>query len=312
LRPSSQPLDVAIAAIAAKQNGNITTEQLFDLGLNKQAIAYRVRIGRLLRVFRGVYSVGRRPVTPQEWASAAVLACGPRAVLSHSSAMSLWGFWPRWGRPYEVTVVDDRRPRKMIVVHRSTALRRHDVTTHQGIRVTSPARALLDMTPRMNDRQLKRRVNDALHSPWMTEGHLAETLALHPTRPGATRIAALIGLPGTPTRSHWEDGFPEFCETQGLPTPVMGAPLPGGYIADALFPEERVIVELDSWEFHRNRIAFERDRERDAETLAHGYVTVRMTWERIERRPDREGTRLRSILAQRLRGNSVAHAPSAA
>ena len=83
----------------------------------------------------------------------------------------------------------------------------------------------------------------------------------------------------------------------------MGAPLLG-YIVDALFVDERVIVELDSREFHLDPIAFEADRERDAETLAHGFVTVRVTWQRIQQRPQREAERLHAILA--------AHAPRAA
>ncbi|MBV9802666.1 MAG: type IV toxin-antitoxin system AbiEi family antitoxin domain-containing protein, partial [Solirubrobacterales bacterium] len=78
--------------MAAKQAGNITRRQLLGLGVDDDAIRYRVKIGRLYRVFRGVYSVGRRPITVQEWASAAVLACGPGAALSHASAMVLWGY----------------------------------------------------------------------------------------------------------------------------------------------------------------------------------------------------------------------------
>ena len=73
------------------------------MGLDDGAIRCRVEIGRLHRVFRGVYSVGRPPMTPHEWASAAVLACGPGAALSHASAMALWGYWREWERPYEVT-----------------------------------------------------------------------------------------------------------------------------------------------------------------------------------------------------------------
>ena len=84
----------------------------------------------------------------------------------------------------------------------------------------------------------------------------------------------MIGLDaGTPTRSGWEDDFPAWCARHGLPTPVMGAPL-HGYIVDALFVRERVIVELDSWDFHKGKIAFETDRERDVVMLAHGFVTV--------------------------------------
>jgi very-short-patch-repair endonuclease len=84
----------------------------------------------------------------------------------------------------------------------------------------------------------------------------------------------------------------------------MGAPL-HGYVVDALFVAERVIVELDSKEFHMDPIAYETDRERDAEMLAHGFVTVRVTWERLEQRPRREAQRLQTILDQ-------AHAPRAA
>jgi putative AbiEi antitoxin of type IV toxin-antitoxin system len=299
---SSQAIDRAIAAVAAKQRGNITTQQLLGLGLDDPAIRYRVNVGRLHRVFRGVYSVGRPPGSPEDWASAAVLACGAGAALSHASAMALWGYWRHWDRPYEVTVVGDRRTRG-IRVRRSTTLRRHDVTRQLGIRVTTPARTIFDISPRQTDKAFKRTVNNALHSPWMTAGHLVDAVALHPNLSGARRAAKLIGLPGTPTRSGWEDDFPAFCRRYGLPTPVMGAPL-HGYVVDALFVAERVIVELDSKEFHLDAIAFETDRERDAEMLVHGLVTVRVTWERLEQRPQREASRLHTILA--------AHAPRAA
>jgi predicted transcriptional regulator of viral defense system len=299
---SSQAIDRAIAAVAAKQRGNITRAQLLGLGLDTYAIRYRVKIGRLYRVFRGMYSVGRPPGSPQDWASAAVLACGPGAALSHSSAMALWGYWRQWDRPYEVTVVGDRRTRG-IRVHRSTTLRRHDVTRQLGIRVTTPARTIFDISPRQSDKAFKRTVNNALHSLWLTEGQLADAVARHRNLPAAKRVAKLIGLPGTPTRSGWEDDFPGFCKHYGLPTPVMGVPM-YGYVVDALFVAERVIVELDSKEFHMDPIAYEADRERDAEMLLHGFVTVRVTWERLEERPEREARRLQAILA--------AHAPRAA
>ena len=68
-----------------------------------------------------------------------------------------------------------------------------------------------------------------------------------------------------------------------------------------LFPEEKVIVELDGYEFHRTKESFERDRERDATTLAHGFVTVRITWKRLTDRPEKEAARLHQILAARRR-----------
>lgn len=302
-RVSSRGVDAAIAAVAGKQGGNVTRQQLLDLGLDDDAIRYRVKIGRLFRAFRGVYSVGRPPLTQLEWASAAVLACGPGAALSYASAMVLWGYWRQWERPFEVTVVGDRRT-KGIRVHRSTSLTRRDVTKQLGIRVTTPGRTLLDMTPRLKDASLKRVVNNALNSLWLTEDQLADTLGRHPHAPGANRIARLIGLAGTPPRAGWEDEFPAWCARYGLPAPVMGVPM-FGYIVDALFPAERVIVELDSKGFHMGAIPFEGDRDRDADMLAHGFVTVRITWERIEQRAQREARRLQTILEQ-------AHAPRAA
>jgi hypothetical protein len=292
--------------VAHKQQGNITRVQLLGLGLDDDAIRYRVKVGRLFRVYRGVYSVGRRPITPQEWASAAVLACGSGAALSHGSAMTHWGYWRQWDRPYEVTVPGDRRT-KGIRVHRSTALHWRDVTKQLGVRVTTPAKTALDMSPRLNDRPLKRVVNNMLHSLWANEGQFADTLARHPHAPGAKRIGKLIGLEGTPTRSGWEDDFPVFCAKYGLPAPVMGAPM-FGYVADALFVAERVIVELDSREFHMGAIPFEDDRDRDATTLAHGFVTVRVTEERLDERPRTEAARLHKILANQR----AIHAPSAA
>ena len=292
---SQAAVDRAIAAVAAKQNGNITRRQVLDVGLDDGGIAWRVKIGRLFRVFRGVYAAGRRPVTAQEWASAAVLACGSGAALSHGSAMALWGYWRHWDKPYEVTVVGDRRT-KGLRVHRSTTLRRRDVTRQLGIRVTTPARTIFDISPRQSDRAFKRSVSNALHSLWLTEDQLAAAVGRHPNLPAAKRVARLIGLPGTPTRSGWEDDFPAFCERYGLPAPVMGAPI-GGYIVDALFVAERVIVELDSWPFHGDKIAFETDRERDAYMLARGLVTLRVTEERFDGRPGEEAERLHEILA---------------
>jgi very-short-patch-repair endonuclease len=71
-----------------------------------------------------------------------------------------------------------------------------------------------------------------------------------------------------------------------------------GWEVDALFPDEKVIVELDGWDFHSSRESFESDRERDASTLAAGCVTVRVTWERMHERAAREAARLQTILEQ--------------
>jgi len=289
-------LDAQIAGVAARQHGNITYAQLIAVGLSAAGVHYRVKVGRLFHVYRTVYAVGHPPSTPLQWASAAVLACGRGAALSHASAMVLWEFWRRWEFPLEVSVGRDRRPRG-ITVHRSSTLSWRDVATHRGVRVTRPARTLLDIAPRLDEKGLKRIVSRALHSPWLTESQLTELLARHPTMRSAARIAEMIGLPGTPSRSEWEDQFPDWCARNGLPQPIMGASV-CGLAVDALFPLEKVIVELDSWEFHKDRIAFETDRDRDATTAAAGYLTIRITWQRAQA-AEREATRLQEILRGR-------------
>lgn len=297
----------AIAAIAARQHGNVTRRQLLDLGLGPAAIAYRVRAGDLYRVHPGVYAVGRPPRLPLERAAAALLACGPRAALSHRSAMALWGLWKRWEFPLHVTIpAGDRRP-KGITVHRPTTLTGRDLTTQLGIRVTSPARTMLDVAASLPDAQFKRTVNDALYSNYLQPNDLAELVARSEGHPGAKRLAWFVDTDDGPTRATWEDDFPAFCEHFGLPRPRLAARI-GRYTTDALFEDHKVIVELDGWGSHRSRSEFESNRDRDADNLAAGHPTIRITKDRLTRTPAREAQRLHQILewAKRLGGDSRA------
>jgi hypothetical protein len=289
-------LDHAIAAIASSQHGNIVRAQLTALGLSQDQIDYRVRVGRLHRVYRGVYSVGRPPKTALERASAAVLACGPAAGLSHAAGLALWEL-AQWPWTMSVTAPGDRR-HKGIEIHRSSRLLQRDFRRQSGIRVTSPARTLLDCAPRLSDRALARAVNEARRTKALRPADLADVIGRFPRHPGARWLMAFAEVTGGPTRSGWEDDFPAFCRRFGLPEPVMAATV-AGWEVDALFPEEKVIVELDGWAFHSSRQSFEDDRERDACTLAAGHVTLRVTWTRMHERARREAERLHQILRQR-------------
>lgn len=293
-------VDAAIVALARRQHGNVSREQLVGLGLGSAAITYRARHGRLHRVHLGVYAVGRPPARPLEQAAAAVLACGPGAALSHRSALALWGFTDRWAERVHVTVPGDRR-RAEIAIHCRSPLARVDARRHLGIAVTSPARTLLDCAPTLTKPTLTRAVNDALRSPFLTRAQLAQVCARCPRHAGAKLLTWFIGSPGAPTRSEFEDAFLVFCERFALPAPKVNT-IVCGYEVDALFEAERVIVELDGWDFHQGRDSFERDRNRDADTLATGLVTVRITWERMTMTPAKEAVRLGAILAHRRPG----------
>ena len=289
-------IDLAIAATADRQHGNITRRQLIALGLSRNQIAYRVKVGRLHPVHRGVYAVGRPARTALERASAAVLACGPGAALSHLSALALWHVadWP-WG--VSVTAPDDRR-RREIRVHTSERLQRRDFRREVGIRVTSPARTLMDCAPLLSQGALSRAVNEAVRRKLVRRSDLADVVQRFPRHPGARLLRRFIDMKGGPTRSQWEDAFPAFCRRFGLPEPLMAAKV-AGYTVDALFTEEKVIVELDSWAFHQSRESFEGDRERDATTLASGHVTIRLTWRRMMEAAATEAARLDRILRAR-------------
>jgi hypothetical protein len=258
-----------------------------------QTVADWCHCGRMVRVHGGVYALGHRQISARALAAAAVLACGPTAVLSHDSAAALWGL-RRWPQRPEVTAPEQHR-RPGIRSHRSTTLSSRDIRRHHGIRVTSPARTIADVAPRLTDRRLIRVVNDARVAKHLTPAQLHRLLTSCP------RARRLIDPDHAPTRSDLEDDFVAFTRCHGLPTPQTNVVVLG-YEVDALFEEQKVIVELDGWEFHQDRATFESDRERDATTALHGYATIRITHPRIHAQETREADRLRAILARRTHG----------
>jgi predicted transcriptional regulator of viral defense system len=295
---SAVPIDRRIAAIA-NPHGVVTRRQLLELGLGRDAIRYRVEIGRLYPFHSGVYGVGHRPVSPQAHAMAAVLACGPAAVLSHGSAATLWGITKEWHSPLEVTAPSRHRHRRLRV-HRSRTLTPRDVTEHFEIPVTSPARTLLDDADRLGDVALARAVNDLRRAGYLSLADLAELLARHPASRAAKRMRRFVAHPErAPTRSEFEDAFLLFAERYGLPEPAVNTRV-AGHEADIFYPGHKLVVELDGYETHGEREQFESDRDRDADLLAAGIATVRVTWERLNLLPAREAARLHAILARRV------------
>jgi hypothetical protein len=289
--------DDPVAALALRQHGLITRPQLLGLGLGTAAITYRFRHRELFRVHQGVYAVGRPPGTPVERAAAAVMACGKGAALSHGSALSLWGFVSDWRTPLHVTCADRRR-RPGIVTHRASGLTGADTRIQLGIAVTSPARTFLDCAEDLGLRRLARLAATARRSGHLHLGQVADLLGRFPGHSGSRLLLeALEGL-GQPTRSEFEDAFLAFCQRYELPTPQVNQRVAGREV-DMLFAEQRVIVELDGWDFHRDRYAFEDDRERDANGLAAGFVTLRVTWGRLTTSAGLEARRLRAILDSR-------------
>ncbi len=219
-------------------------------------------------------------------------------MLDRASAMVLWDIWHRWEEPFEITITKgDRRP-KGTNVHRSRTMSPQDIKRQYGIPVTSPARTFYDIEPRLTDDQLMRTMNRALHDHILRKDALNELLKRLPDE----RLAFFLGAP--PSDSRPEDEFPPFCDAYDIPRPVMHQPF-GPYILDAHWPNERLIAELDGWNFHNTELDFERDRERDAFTLEAGPVTIRITRRRMKREPAKVARQLKAILAGRRRDRAA-------
>ena len=293
--------DLKIAALAARQHGNITYAQLKRIGLTDASILYRVQVGRLFRIHTGVYSVGRPPVTAHEKAAAAVLACGPGAGLSHVPSLCLFGLLNPWPPPpFDVTAPRHRRP-KGIRTHRATGLTRRDFTIRFGIRTTTAARAILDSAPHLDESRLRRVINDGLRQPFLSRTALDDTLARFALHPGRKLIELILDdVDHGFTDSTFEDELRAFCIAANLPVPEFGKHI-AGHRCDAVFEDAKLIVECDGWQFHKSRQSFESDRDRDADTLEAGYATIRLTKRRLRDHPDREQTRLRNILTARTK-----------
>ncbi len=271
------PVDALIYAVAKRQRGVITREQLRRLGLSEHGIAERIRTGRLHRLHRGVYAVGHDVLRPEAYWLAAVLACGEGAVLSHASAAAHWGIRPSAAASVDVTVPvrSGRRSRKGIRLHRSGRLGEREVTVHEGIPVTTVARTLLDLADVLPRHALKRTIDEAEYQRLVDMTALIAAVQENPGRRGA-QVIELARAEAEMTRSELEQRFLALVDRHGLPRPRVNSRVEG-YEVDFVWPEDRVIVEIDGRAAHGTRSAFERDRLRDRRLLRAGFRTIRLT-----------------------------------
>jgi very-short-patch-repair endonuclease len=292
-------LDGAIAALAFRQHGVVSRAQLLAAGLGVGAIDRRVAGGRLHPVHRGVFAVGHRVLSQRGRWMAAVLAGGDGAVLSYRSAAELWAIRSSARARVEITVPRHRRGRPNVEYHRMV-LPADEVTTEEGIPVTTPARTLFDLAAVVNARQLDHALNEAEVRRLSSPTSLDALIARHPRRKGIQALKRALDLQRqrgeTVLRSVFEAEFLDFIERYALPRPKTNEPL-GDYFPDALWPNERVIVELDSFGIHATRQTFESDRAKDRALTLAGYMVLRVTWRQLTTEPDRIAEQLSAALA---------------
>jgi len=289
------PIDARIGALADRQHGVVTRADLRKLGVSDNAIDARVKSGRLWRVHRGVYAVGRPTLTFHGRLMAAALSCGTGAAVSHYAAGVLQGLLKERGPRIDVTVPGSggRRRRGAVIIHRGP-LPAAEVTAVQGIPVTSPARTVVDLADFLPRRQLERVIDEAQY----LRLELADLAPRHGRRGSGTlkRVLAEHQAGTTRTRSELEELMLKLLHSHRLPTPEMNVQIEG-YEVDFVWREHRLIVETDGWRAHGTRTAFERDRRRDADLLAAGWRVLRISYERLKREPAWVAQRLAAALA---------------
>jgi hypothetical protein len=284
-------LDQALAELARAQHVVFGLDQLRELGLSAGAVRMRAATGRLHRIHQTVYSlVPKQLLTREGLYMAAVLACGPGAVLSHRSAAVLHELRD-WGHTtIEVTVPRrSRRKHAGVTVHCSTTLSEDDVTVVNNIPCTSLHRTLLDLGDVVTQRQLERSFDQADMAEVLDLRAIHDQLARNPTRSGARackQVLATHYIGKTATRNENEELLLSITRSLGIPDPDCNAVivLPDGgppIRPDFVWHEQRVIVEADSKKWHSSRQRMEIDRRRDQRLTAAGWTVIRTTWRQM-------------------------------
>lgn len=303
-QPSPRPTDREIERVSRAQHGALTVTQLEELGLSGRAVRHRAASGRLRRLQRGVYSVGH--VTDETRWTAALLAIGGSAALSHRSAAALWGLRDDNRAVIDVTVVGrrTRRAHPGLAIHSGTSVASRDITACDGIVCTTVARTLLDIATTIDRRGLERMIDRAEELRLFDLNEVTNVLERNRRRRGAARLTTTLAAYAGPslTRSEVEERFLLLVRRGGLPQPEVNTwiPLPGGgYRPDFLWRSRRLIVEVDGRAYHARRRAFEHDRVRDRQLALAGFETRRYAASEVLRQPRTVAREVRAFLATR-------------
>jgi very-short-patch-repair endonuclease len=283
--------------LAQRQHGVITRRQLLELGLSTGAIKHRLATGRLHRVAQGVYAVGRPRLTRYGRWMAAVLSCGPHAVLSHETAAALWGLRAQRGTVIEISVPTRvRRRRKGIRLHRRGILDRADVTRYQRIPLTQPILTLVDLAACLTASEVEAAVNQADKLDLTDPESLRSALDRFTGRPGVATLRKLLDRRTfTLTDSELERRFLALARRADLAEPLTGRRL-NGFKVDFYWPELGLVVETDGLRYHRTPTQQAKDRERDQAHAIAGLTTLRFTHAQVRFEPSKVAATLAAMV----------------
>jgi uncharacterized protein DUF559/putative AbiEi antitoxin of type IV toxin-antitoxin system len=266
-----------IAMLAGAQGGVVGRAQLTARGIAAKAIEYRMRIGRLRPIHRGVYAVGHDALPTRGRLVAGLLVAGPSAALSHRTAAGIWKLTPLMPQFVEITTTT-RAPRSRpgLILHHATSL---ETRIRDDLPVTTPLRTLKDLAATRPYKEIERATIEALVLKLVNRQALA-----HQRGPGAAVLARLVGAGVAPTRSELERRFIKAMLKLGLPTPQVGYRI-GAHTVDFCWPEHHLVVETDGARYHDHPIAIRRDHGKDADLQLRGYAVLRFTWQEVVHDP---------------------------
>jgi predicted transcriptional regulator of viral defense system len=291
-----------LANLAERQHGVVSIRQLEGLGYSRDSVSRASRSGRLHRLHRGIYAVGHMSLTWHSHCLAAVLSCGPNALASHTSAAWLWGLLSSRPGTFHVATPTRRHTKPNLRLHYA-ALADEDRAVCEGIPATALPRTLLDLAAAVSatrlDRAIERSEERGLFDLRAVDA-LLRRIGHHPGISRLRRALAIYRDEPAFTRSRLERRFLELVKSTGLPAPSMGVS-EGGYELDAYWQPERFAVELDVYETHGSRAAFESDRLRQEELKLMGIEMIRVTGPRLDREPKVVIERVATLLMQRRR-----------
>ncbi len=290
---AQQHRDGALGDLAGAQHGGVGFAQLVALGVPSRTVARWTATGRLRRLYRGVYAVGHAPLTAEGRWMAATLALGDGALLSVTSAGSLWDLRATTSARIHVTVSGRgaRARRAGITVHRVPTVAG---TTHRGIPVTTPAQTLLDLAAALPMAATRAAVDRSV-TLRLFDLAAIDAVAL-PGRPGTRALRqAIAEHDDAPTRSELERRFLRLCRDHGIPRPRVNA-MVCGYEVDFSWPHARLVVETDGARHHATRMGMEADRRRDAALTLAGWRVQRFTWRQVTGEPATVATVMRTLL----------------
>ncbi|MCW3064369.1 MAG: hypothetical protein JWN32_1541 [Solirubrobacterales bacterium] len=229
---------------------------------------------------------------------AALLACGQGSALAYGSAASAWNLRAAPILPVEVVVAGARgREQRRIKAHRMS-LHPMDTMTLDGLRITTPARTIVDLAATLSPRALRETVERAQDLRRFHPNEIRATLARNPGRPGTRPLRDLMTLMEPDedgARSHLERLFLLVVRKHRLPRPDVNHPI-ARRKRDFVWPEQRLVVEVDGYEYHSTREAKRRDHQRDRELTGLRWRPARFTYEDVAFEPGEVATELAGLL----------------